>query len=104
MPDGTPETHTRRAVRFFWSTLIAAAGASVAGNIAHEVLGTPRHATIAATVAVVPPAVLLGSTHGVALLVHSRTSSATYWCALVMTAMLAVCAFVLGFAALPTLR
>jgi hypothetical protein len=43
-------------------------------------------------------------THGVALLVHSRTSSATYWCALVMTAMLAVCAFVVSFAALPTPR
>jgi len=93
----------RRAVRFFWSTLIAATGASVAGNVAHAVLAEPGHALIAATAAVVPPAVLLGSTHGVALLVRTRTVGATYWCALAMTAMLAVCAFVLSFDALRTL-
>jgi len=52
MADATPET--RRAVRFFWSTLIAATGASVAGNITHAVLAAPGHATIAATAAVVP--------------------------------------------------
>jgi hypothetical protein len=57
--DGPP---TRRAVRFFWSTLIAASVASVAGNIAHAVLAEPGHAAIAATAAVLPPAVLLGAT------------------------------------------
>jgi hypothetical protein len=31
------------------------------------------------------PAVLLGATHGVALLVRTRTVGATYWCALTMT-------------------
>ncbi|MCV7100893.1 MULTISPECIES: DUF2637 domain-containing protein [Mycobacterium] len=93
----------RRAVRFFWSTLIAAAGASVAGNIAHAVLAEPGHALIAAAAAVVPPAVLLGSTHGVALLVRTRTVGATYWCALAMTVMLAACAFVLSFDALRAL-
>ncbi|HME78388.1 MAG TPA: hypothetical protein VKI00_22895 [Mycobacterium sp.] len=74
--------HTRRAVTFFWSTLIAATAASVAGNIAHTMLATQGHAAIAATAAIVPPAVLLGSTHGVALLVRTRTVGATYWCAL----------------------
>lgn len=49
------------------------------------------------------PAVLLGATHGVALLVRTRTVGATYWCALTMTVLLAVCAFVLSFDALRTL-
>lgn len=93
----------KRASRFFWGTLILAAGASVAGNIAHAVLAHPGHAPIAATAAVVPPAVLLGATHGVALLVRSRTHGATYWSALAMTVMLAGCAFVLSFDALRTL-
>jgi hypothetical protein len=61
------------------------------------VLAEPGHAPIAATAAVVPPAVLLGATHGVALLVRTRTVGATYWCALAMTAALAGCAFVLCF-------
>jgi hypothetical protein len=61
----------------------------------------PRQA-IAAIAAVVPPPVLLGSTHRVALLVRSRVIGATYWCALVMTGALAVCAFVLSFDALRT--
>jgi Protein of unknown function (DUF2637) len=97
----TPDT--RRATRFFWSTLIAATAASVAGNIAHAVLSAPGHAVISAAAAVVPPAVLLGSTHGVALLVRTRTVGATYWCALTMTGALAVCAFVLSFDALRAL-
>ncbi|WP_307857409.1 DUF2637 domain-containing protein [Mycobacterium sp. SM1] len=75
----------------------------MAGNVAHALLAVQGHAPIAATAAVVPPAVLLGSTHGVALLVRTRTVGATYWCALAMTAMLAVCAFVLSFDALRTL-
>lgn len=91
------------AVRFFWLTLSAATGASVAGNIAHAVLAAPSHAPIAAAAAVVPPAVLLCSTHGVALLVRARTVGATYWCALAMTGTLAACAFVLSFDALRTL-
>jgi hypothetical protein len=45
--------------------------------------------------------VLLGSTHGVALLLRARTVGGTYWCALVTTTMLAVCAFV-SFDALRT--
>jgi hypothetical protein len=36
-------------------------------------------------------AVLFGSTHGVALLVRTRSVGATYWCALAMTTTLAVC-------------
>jgi hypothetical protein len=68
--------------------------------VVHTALSQPGHALIAATAAVVPPAVLLASTHGVALLVRTRTHGATYWCALVMAVMLAICAFVLSFGAL----
>lgn len=87
----------KRAVRFFWCTLILATGASVAGNVAHAVLAHPGNAPIAAAAAVVPPAVLLGATHGVALLVRARTGGATYWCAVFVMVMLAGCAFVLSF-------
>jgi hypothetical protein len=80
--------------------LIAASGASVVGNIAHAVLAHPGHAQIAALAAVVPPAVAVAATHGVALLVRARTTGATYWCALTMTVVLAAGAFVLNFDAL----
>jgi hypothetical protein len=63
----------KRAVRFFWATLTLASGVSAAGNIAHAVLAHPGHARIAATAAVIPPAVLLAATHDVALLVRART-------------------------------
>lgn len=93
----------KRATRFFWATLCAATGASVCGNVAHAVLAQPHHAAVTATAAVVPPAVLLGATHGVALFVRARTTGATYWCALAMAVMLAACAFTLSFDALRAL-
>jgi hypothetical protein len=93
----------KRAVHFFWCTLILESGASVAGNIAHAVLAHPDHAQIAALAAVVPPAVAVGSTHGVAVLVRTRTVGAAHWCALVMTVALAAGAFVLNFDALCSL-
>src|ERR1700743_3154484 len=55
---------------------------------------------LAAAAAVVPPAVLLGSTHSVALLVRAHRVGLHYWCALAMTFALAGCAFVLSFDAL----
>ena len=92
---------TRRAVRFFWIWLILATSVSVAGNVAHAVLTAPGGMVrLAAAAAVVPPAVLLGSTHSVALLVRTRRVGLSYWCALAMTVALAGCAFVLSFNAL----
>jgi hypothetical protein len=89
------------ATRFFWVWLIAATGVSVAGNVAHAVLTAPTgRVPLAAAAAVVPPAVLLGSTHSVALLVRARKVGVAYWCALAMTFALAGCAFVLSFGAL----
>ncbi len=67
------DTTTRGAVRFFWGWLVAATGVSVAGNVAHAVLTAPVGTVrFAAAAAVVPPAVLLGSTHSVALLVRAH--------------------------------
>jgi hypothetical protein len=74
---------------------------SVAGNVAHAVLTAPSgRLGLAAAAAVVPPAVLLGATHSVALLVRTRRVGFSYWCALAMTVALAGCAFVLSFDAL----
>jgi Protein of unknown function (DUF2637) len=50
-----------------------------------------------------PPVVLLAATHSVALLVRTRAGGFTYWCALLMTVALALCAFVLSFDALRSL-
>lgn len=92
---------TGGAVRFFWIWLILATSVSVAGNVAHAVLTAPTGTLrLAAAAAVVPPAVLLGSTHSVSLLVRTRRAGFIYWCALVMTIALAACAFVLSFDAL----
>jgi Protein of unknown function (DUF2637) len=92
---------TRAAVRFFWVWLILATSVSVAGNVAHAVICAPSATVrLAAAAAVVPPAVLLGSTHSVALLVRTRRVGVSYWCALAMTIVLAGCAFVLSFDAL----
>jgi hypothetical protein len=95
------ESTTGGAVRFFWTWLIVATGVSVAGNVAHAVLTAPMGTVrLAAAAAVVPPAVLLGSTHSVALLVRAHRVGLPYWCALAMTFALAGCAFVLSFDAL----
>lgn len=96
------ERDDRGAVRFFWAWLFVAAAMSVAGNVTHAVLNTSGETVelAAAAAAVVPPAVLLGSTHSVAVLVRARRVGVTYWCALTMTIALAGCAFVLSFDAL----
>jgi hypothetical protein len=89
------------ASRFFWLWLFTATSMSVAGNVTHAIINAPRGAVaLAAAAAVVPPAVLLGSTHSVAVLVKTRRLGASYWCALMMTVALAGCAFVLSFDAL----
>lgn len=95
----------RAATRFFWTVLFLATGVSIAGNAIHATLNTTSvPAALAAAVATVPPLVLLASTEGVSMLVRAhRSSSAAYWCALAMTALLAVCAFVLSFDALQDL-
>lgn len=95
----------RAATRFFWTVLFLATGVSIAGNAIHATLNTTSvPAALAAAVATVPPLVLLASTEGVSMLVRAhRSSSAAYWCALAMTALLALCAFVLSFDALQDL-
>ncbi|WAJ47946.1 DUF2637 domain-containing protein (plasmid) [Mycobacterium sp. Aquia_216] len=98
--DGTTK-ETRGAVRFFWTWLFLATTVSVAGNVAHAVLTAPPGTVrLAAAAAVVPPAVLLGATHSVALLVKTRRVGFVYWLALAMTFALAGCAFILSFDAL----
>lgn len=91
-----------RAVRFFWAVLILATGASIAGNVTHAVLhAAASTVTIAAAASLVPPSVLLGATHSVALLVKTHAGNGFAYCfALSMTLALAVCAFVLSFHAL----
>jgi Protein of unknown function (DUF2637) len=95
------EVDVDAAARFFWVWLVTASSMSVAGNVTHAIMTAPRATVaLAAAAAVVPPAVLLGSTHSVALLVKTRRAGASYWCALTMTIGLAGCAFVLSFDAL----
>ncbi|HXA13397.1 MAG TPA: DUF2637 domain-containing protein [Mycobacterium sp.] len=97
----TLEASARGATRFFWLWLFVATSMSVAGNVTHAVMNAPKGTVaLAAVAAVVPPAVLVGSTESVALLIKTRRLGVTYWCALMMTVALAGCAFVLSFDAL----
>ena len=94
----------RSAARFFWFWLITATAMSVTGNVAHAVLhADSRTVALAAGAALVAPVVLLAATHSIAVLVRTRAGGLTYWCALLMTFVLAVCAFVLSFDALRSL-
>ncbi|QAX95619.1 membrane protein [Mycobacterium phage Nibb] len=89
------------ATRYFRAWLAAGTGASVLGNVVHALLNTGAGApVIAAAVAVVPPLVLLGATHGVHALVQSRIVGGAYRVALAITVLVACAAFVLSFAAL----
>lgn len=95
---------TRTMTCFFWVWLTMATAASVAGNVTHAIVNAPSgSAGLAAAAAVVPPVVLLGSTHSVALLMKARQTGRIHWCALLMTVALAGCAFVLSFDALSNL-
>jgi hypothetical protein len=92
------------ATRFFWTWLIVATSVSVTGNVTHAVINASQQTVwIAAGAALVPPTVLLAAAHSVHVLVKSRTSGMTYWCALLMTVALAAFAFVLSFDALRAL-
>lgn len=104
MPDPALQNSARRVSYFLWGWLILAASTSVGGNIAYAVLTAPTETvSLAAAASVVPPVVLLGSTHSVALLVREQRTGCVYWCALLTTVSLAGCAFVLSFDALSEL-
>lgn len=87
-----------KATRFFWAVLGAATASSVAGNVTHAVAHAGgRHGVVAALAAVVPPAVLLAATHGLALMIRTSIAGRLYRCALGLTLGLGGCAFVLSF-------
>lgn len=74
---------------------------SLAGNVAHAVLtASPSTRWLAASVAAVPPTVLLASVHGIAVLAKTSASGRVYRAAVVATTALALGAFLLSFVAL----
>ncbi|AVJ50246.1 membrane protein [Mycobacterium phage Mendokysei] len=94
-------TERRNATWFFWFMLAAASAASIAGNVAHA-LSNPAAGdpAIAAGMAVGPPAVLIGATHGTALLLRVQAGGWAARAAILLTVGLAGAAFVLSFDAL----
>lgn len=101
----TVNPDARKAQRFFWCWLIAATAASITGNVSHALLATSTgnstaNPIVAAALAVVPPVVQVGATHGVHVLVNARITGAAYRTALAITVALVVFAFVLSFEAL----
>ena len=60
----------QHALWFFWAWLLFATVVSIGGNVIHAWMTapSPHLKVLAALAAAVPPAVLLGSTHSVALL------------------------------------
>ncbi len=95
------QRHHHRAVRFFWAWLAGATVVSLAGNVAHAVLtATTGTRWLAASVAAVPPTVLLASVHGIAVLAKTSASGRVYRAAVAATTGLALGAFLLSFVAL----
>ncbi|NOQ62321.1 DUF2637 domain-containing protein [Mycolicibacterium fortuitum] len=97
------EAERRRARLYFRIVLALATATSIAGNGAHawvsETIDVPRQLAVA--VAVAPPVILMLSIEGVAILVRNlRSFNFVAWVALIMTALIAVGAFVLSFESL----
>ncbi|SIG37685.1 Protein of uncharacterised function (DUF2637) [Mycobacteroides abscessus subsp. abscessus] len=95
------QRHHHRATRFFWTWLAGATAVSLCGNVVHAAL-TASEGTrwLAASVAAVPPTVLLASVHGIAVLAKTSASGRVYRAAVAATTGLALGAFLLSFVAL----
>ncbi|MFT9573334.1 DUF2637 domain-containing protein [Mycobacteroides abscessus subsp. abscessus] len=104
------EGERTRARGFFWWWLGVTTMVSLAGNIAHPLLGVLPGAGVKVAVAVVPPVVALAAVHGLAVLARTgrirRADSVSgdvgpvYVLAVAVTALLAGGAVVLSFDAL----
>lgn len=101
----TADKHRRQALWFFWGWLLFATVVSIGGNVIHAWMGAPSpHLRLLASVAAaVPPAILLGATHSVALLIktrrrgYRRIDAAVLGSVLVLTCCVAACAFAQSF-------
>lgn len=100
---GRARSHARW---FFWMWLLFATVVSIGGNVIHAWMTAPAPhlKVLAAAAAAVPPAVLLGSTHSVALLIktrrrggYRRVDAVVLGAALVLTVGVAACAFAMSF-------
>lgn len=95
----------RHALWFFWMWLLFATVVSIGGNVIHAWMTAPEAhlRVLAAVAAAVPPAVLLGSTHSVALLIktrrrgYRRIDAFVLGAALLLTVGVAACAFAMSF-------
>jgi hypothetical protein len=98
---GEREQTPRGAPRFFWGWLILASLFSMAANVTHAMLlADDRWRWLTAAAALIPPSVLIAATHSVKLLVGTRTAGWAYPCALAMTVVIGLFAFVLSFDAI----
>ena len=95
----------KNALWFFWAWLLFATVVSIGGNVIHAWMTapSPHLKVLAALAAAVPPAVLLGSTHSVALLIktrrrgYRRIDGLVLGAALALAIGVAVCAFAMSF-------
>lgn len=103
-----PEDARRHALWFFWMWLLFATVVSIGGNVIHAwmIAPAPHLRPLAAAAAAVPPAILLGATHSVALLIknrrqgYRRVDAAVLGAALLLMAGVAGCAFAMSFVSL----
>jgi hypothetical protein len=105
-PQEIPEDEARRHARgFFWAWLLFAMTVSVGGNVIHHWMTAPADdlRLRAAIMAAVPPILLLGATHSVALLIKNRrrryrlVDAVVLGVNLVITIGVAGCAFTMSF-------
>lgn len=104
-PAAAGDDGRRHALWFFWGWLLFATVVSIGGNVIHAWMTAPAPhlRLLAAIAAAVPPAVLLGSTHSVALLIktrrrgYRRVDAAVLGAGMALTCCVAACAFALSF-------
>jgi Protein of unknown function (DUF2637) len=90
----------RRAVRFFWASLIASTTVSLIGNVVHAMLPYIPSIVIQIDAAAVPPIALLAAVHGIALAVRAGASGRVYRWAVSAVAAIGAGAFAVSFLAL----
>lgn len=104
-PVKTAEQRARaQARRFFWAWLLFTMAVSIGGNVIHAWMTAPAdRRLLAAIAAAVPPAVLLGATHSVALLIRTRrrdyrlVDAIVLIAGMILTVLVAACAFTMSF-------
>ncbi|ETZ55253.1 hypothetical protein MAHJHV58_46340 [Mycobacterium avium subsp. hominissuis] len=100
-PTAHDESARRRAASFCWAWLILATAVSVVANVADAWLNTHTDFRVLAAIkSLVPPVILLGTTHKVFLLIRARQFGVAFMCSVLLAVLIAAAAFILSYEAI----